>query len=99
MSYLRTSLGRWSIDLDSAEGVDAFLRIQEEGVAVFRRQSGFVRYRLMKPDARTTVAGAEWESEELGKAGAMNFRAWLRESGIWDKLTLETFDGPVVAAS
>jgi heme-degrading monooxygenase HmoA len=73
--------------------------IQNEGIAVFREQPGFIRYRLMKADARTTVAVAEWESEEAGRPGTMNYRAWLKESGISDKLTLETLDGPVIASS
>jgi heme-degrading monooxygenase HmoA len=99
MSYLRMTIGRWTIDLDSAEGAEVFRRIEEEGGAVFRRQPGFIQYRLMKADGRTTVAVAEWESEELGKPGAMNYRAWLKESGIKDKLTLETLDGNVVASA
>jgi heme-degrading monooxygenase HmoA len=99
MSYLRMTIGRWTIDLDTGEGAEAFRRIQEEGIAVFRRQPGFIQYRLMKADSRTTVAVAEWESEELGKPGAMNYRAWLQESGVRDKLTLETLDGAVVASS
>jgi heme-degrading monooxygenase HmoA len=99
MTYLRMTVGRWTIDLDSPDGAEAFRRIQEEGVAVFHRQPGFIRYRLMKADARTTVAVAEWESEELGKPGAANYRAWLKESGIAAKLTLQTVDGPVVASS
>ena len=99
MAYLRMSIARWSIDLDTAEGEEAFKKIQDEGVAMFRRQPGFVRYRLMKADSRTTVAVAEWESEALGKPGAMNYRAWLAESGIQGKLKLETLDGAIVAAS
>ena len=86
MSYLRMTIGRWTIDLDTAEGADAFHRIQEEGGAVFRRQPGFIQYRLMKADARTTVAVAEWESEELEKPGAMKYRAW------------QTLHGAVLAA-
>ena len=99
MSYLRMTIGRWNIDLDTPEGAEIFRRIDGEGVAVFRRQPGFVRYRLMRADARTTIAVAEWESEELGTAGARQYRAWLAESGIREKLTLETCAGPIVAAS
>lgn len=47
-----------------------FQRIRTEGIAVFRRQPGFIRYRLMRADVRTTIAVAEWENEELGTAGA-----------------------------
>jgi len=99
MSYLRMTIGRWNIDLDTPEGEEIFRRIHGEGVAVFRRQPGFVRYRLMRADARTTIAVAEWESEELGTVGAQQYRAWLAESGIRGKLTLETCAGPIVAAS
>ena len=99
MSYLRTTIGRWTIDLDSPEGRAIFERIRTEGVAVFHQQPGFVRYRLMRADSHTTIAVAEWESEALGAAGAQRFRAWLSESGIKEKLTLETFAGEIVAAS
>jgi hypothetical protein len=51
----------------------------------------------MLADSHTTMAVAERESEELGKKGAQNYRNWLRTSGIWDKLALQTYDGKVVA--
>jgi hypothetical protein len=69
-AYLRCTIGRWNIDLDSEEGREAFRLIDEEGVRVFRNQPGFVRYKLMLADPKTTLAVAEWESEELGKPGA-----------------------------
>jgi hypothetical protein len=73
--------------------------LDEEGVRVFRNQPGFVRYRLMVANPTTTIAVAEWESEELGKTGAQRYREWLSSSGIAEKLSLETYDGEVVAAS
>jgi len=93
------TIGRWNLDLDSPEAEEIFRRIQTEGVSVFHEQPGFVRYRLMRADARTTIAVAEWESEALGAEGAQRFRAWLADSGIRDKLTMETFAGDIVAAS
>jgi len=99
MTYLRCTIGRWNIDLDSEEGREAFRLIDDEGVRVFRSQPGFIRYRLMLADSTTTIAVAEWESEELGKPGAQRYREWLRSSGIAEKLSLETYDGEVVAAS
>ena len=99
VTYLRCTIGRWNIDLNSEEGRGAFRLIEEEGLRVFREQSGFVRYRLMVADPSTTIAVAEWESEELGKPGAQRYREWLRSSGIAEKLSLETYDGAVVVAS
>jgi hypothetical protein len=99
VTYLRCTIGRWKIYLDSQEGREAFRQIDTEGVEVFTNQPGFVRYRLMVADPTTTIAVAEWESEELGKPGARRYREWLRSSGIAEKLTLETYDGEVVAAS
>ena len=99
MTYLRCTIGRWTIDLDSEEGREAFHQIDTEGVRVFRSQPGFVRYSLMVADPTTTVAVAEWESEELGKPGARRYREWLKSSGIAEKLSLETYDEEVVAAS
>jgi len=99
LGYLRTSIADWSVDLESAEAAEIFRRIGSEGIRVFREQPGFIRYRLMKAGRRTTVAVAEWESRALGRKGAENYRRWLRESGIWDKLVLKTYDGEIVAAS
>jgi hypothetical protein len=50
-------------------------------------------------DPTTTIVVAEWENEELGKPGQQRYREWLRSSGIAEKLSLETYDGPVVVAS
>ncbi len=97
--YLRVSIARWNIDLNSAEAERIFHRIETEGVAVFRAQPGFVRYRLMRADRTTTIAVAEWESEQLGKAGAEKYRAWMRSVGIMDRFTLETHAGDIVAGS
>jgi hypothetical protein len=99
VTYLRCTIGRWNIDLSSDEAQEAFRLINGEGLRVFRSQPGFIRYRLMVADTTTTIAVAEWHSEELGKAGAQRYREWLRSSGIAEKLSLETYDGPVVVAS
>ena len=37
--------------------------------------------------------------EELGRAGAERYRAWMREVGIMDKIVLETRAGTIVAGS
>ncbi len=97
--YLRVSIARWNIDLYSADAERIFHQIETDGVAVFRAQPGFIRYRLMRADRATTVAVAEWESEELGRAGAERYRDWMRSVGIMDRLVLETHAGDVVAAS
>ena len=47
----------------------------------------------------TTIAVAEWESEQLGRAGAERYRAWMRGAGIMERFTLETYDGEIVVAS
>lgn len=99
MTYLRCTIGRWNVDLGSEEAREIFRQIDEEGVRVFRSQPGFIRYRLMLADSTTTIAVAEWESEELGKPGAKRYREWLSNSRIADKLSLDTYDGEVVAAS
>ena len=95
--YLRVTVARWDIDLSSAEAKRIFHQIDTDGVAVFRAQPGFVRYRLMRADSVTTVAVAEWESEALGKAGAERYRDWMRRVGIMKHLTLETRAGEFVA--
>jgi hypothetical protein len=99
VTYLRCTIGRWNINLDSDEGREAFRFINDEGLRVFRSQPGFIRYRLMVADPSTTIAVAEWVSDELGKPGAQRYREWLRSSGIAQKLSLETYDGEVVVAS
>ncbi len=97
--YLRVSIGRWSIDLYSPEAERIFHQIETDGVGVFRAQPGFVRYRLMRVDGTTTVAVAEWESEQLGQVGAQQYRAWMQAVGIMGRLTLETHAGQIVAGS
>ncbi len=81
--YLRMSVATWNIDLYSAEAEQIFHQIGTEGVAVFREQPGFVNYRLMRANNSTTIAVAEWESQQLGEPGAERYRAWLRESESW----------------
>jgi hypothetical protein len=97
--YLRVSIARWNINLYSAEAKRAFHQIDTDGVAVFRAQPGFVRYRLKRADSTTTIAVAEWESEELGRAGAEQYRAWMRRVGIMERIALETHAGDIVAGS
>jgi hypothetical protein len=97
--YLRVSIARWNIDTYSPEAERSFQEIDTKGVAVFRAQPGFVRYRLMRENHTTTFAVAEWESEALGVAGAEKYRAWMREAGIMDRIALETHTGQIVASS
>lgn len=97
--YLRVSTARWNIDVYSPEAERIFRQIETDGVAVFRAQRGFFRYRLMRADSKTTVAVAEWESEQLGQAGAERYREWMRTVGIMNHLTLETVAGEIVAGS
>lgn len=97
--YLRVSIGRWNIDTYSPEAERIFRQIETDGVAVFRAQPGFVRYRLMRENSTTTIAVAEWESEALGQAGAEQYRGWMRRVGIMDRLELETHTGQIVASS
>lgn len=97
--YLRISIARWNIDTYSPEAERIFRQIETEGVAVFRAQPGFVRYRLMRENHTTTFAVAEWESEALGLAGAEKYRGWMRDAGIMDRITLETHTGQIVASS
>ena len=97
--YLRVSIAHWNINLYSAEADRIFHQIDTEGVAVFRAQPGFVRYRLMRADITTTIAVAEWQSEELGRPGAERYREWMRSVGIMDRITLDTHAGDIVAGS
>jgi hypothetical protein len=97
--YLRVSIAHWNIDLYTPEAERIFNQINTDGVAVFRAQPGFVRYRLMRADSTTTIAVAEWQSEELGTAGAEHYREWMRSVGIMNRIKLETHAGDIVAGS
>jgi hypothetical protein len=97
--YLRVSVAHWSINLYSDEAELIFRQIGTDGLAVFRAQPGFVRYRLMRADSTTTIAVAEWESQELGQAGAERYRAWMHSVGIMDRFKLETQAGDIVVGS
>jgi hypothetical protein len=97
--YLRVSIARWDINLYTHDAEQIFRQIETDGVAVFKAQPGFIRYRLMRADSTTTIAVAEWESEQLGLAGAEKYRAWMRSVGIMNHIKLETYTGDIVAAS
>ncbi len=79
LTYLRCSIGKWIIDLYSREAEEIFKKINDDGVPVFRKQPGFISYRLMRASPDVTVAVAEWISEELGNAGAENHRGEIVE--------------------
>ena len=51
MTYLRSTVASWDIDLTSAAGQDMIRQIEVGGLAVFRQQPGFIRYRPMRADA------------------------------------------------
>ena len=97
--YLRVSIARWSIDTHSPEAESMFRLIETDGVGVFRAQPGFLDYRLMRASRTTTIAVAQWESEEQGLAGAERYRQWMRRVGIMDRIALETHAGEIVASS
>jgi len=97
--YLRVSIAHWRVDLFSKEAEHFFRQIETDGVSVFREQAGFISYRLMRADSRTTVAVAEWQSETLGREGAERYREWMRRVGIMDHISLETHAGEIVARS
>jgi hypothetical protein len=93
------SIAHWNINLYTPEAERIFSQINTDGVAIFRAQPGFIRYRLMRADSATTIAVAEWQSEELGKVGAEHYREWMRSVGIMDRIKLDTHAGDIVAAS
>jgi heme-degrading monooxygenase HmoA len=97
--YLRVSIAHWNINTNSADAERSFRLIETDGLAVFRAQPGFINYRLMRADSTKTIAVAKWESEELGKAGAEKYRAWMRSVGIMDFIKLETYSGKIVVDS
>jgi len=45
VTYLRVSVGTWSIDQDSPQGNEVFQKIRDEGLRVLQRQPGFIDYR------------------------------------------------------
>ena len=97
--YLRVSIAHWDINLYTHDAEQIFRQIETDGVAVFQAQPGFIRYRLMRADSTSSIAVAEWESEQLGQAGAEKYRAWMRSVGIMNRIKLETYTGDIVAAS
>jgi hypothetical protein len=99
VTYLRMTIAEWDIDLDAPAGHRLAALIRSEGMAVFRRQPGFIRYRLMRAGPGRSIAVAEWESEELGIAGAARYRQWLEEAGIRVHITMTTEAGPVLVSS
>jgi hypothetical protein len=99
MTYLRVTVAEWDIDLDTPQGARLVGLIQSQGLEVFRRQPGFLWYRLMRVGPGRSIAVAEWESEELGIPGAARYRQWLEEAGVRAHITMSTEAGPVLISS
>ena len=99
MTYLRMTVAEWDIDLDTPQGARLVDLIRTQGLAVFRRQPGFIRYRLMRAGPGRSIAVAEWESEELGIPGAARYRQWLEDAGVRVHITMDTTAGPVLVTS
>lgn len=94
--YLRVSIAHWNVSTYSSDAEKIFQLINTDGLAVFKAQPGFIDYRLMRADSNITIAAAEWESEELGLAGAESYREWMRSVGIMNYINLETYAGEIV---
>jgi hypothetical protein len=88
----------WDVDLDSPDGRLLVDLINSDGVAVFRAQPGFVRYRLMLAGPRRTVAVAEWRTEEESLSGSANYRQWMADAGVRAHISMETETGPIIVA-
>ena len=88
----------WDVDVDSPEGKAMVQAIAADGLAVFRAQPGFVRYRLMRAGPRRTVAVAEWRTEEESLSGSTRYREWLASAGIRAHITMDTETGPIVVS-
>jgi len=93
------TVAEWDIDLDTPAGARLTKMIRDEGLAVFRQQPGFIRYRLMRAGPMKSIAVAEWESEDLGIVGAARYRQWLDDAGIRAHITMSTEAGPVLVSS
>ena len=99
MTYLRTTIAEWDVDLDAPSGQHLVDLIRSEGTAVLRRQPGFIRYRLMRAGPSRSIAFVEWESEERAHAGAAKYRQWLEDAGIKAHISMDTTGGAVLIAS
>lgn len=99
MTYLRMTVAEWDVDLDAPSGHRLVDLIRSEGMAVLRRQPGFIRYRLMRASQGKSIAVTEWESEELGLRGAARYREWLESSGTKAHITMDTTAGPVLVSA
>ena len=99
MTYLRMTIAEWDVELDAPEGDRLVALIDSAGLAVFRRQPGFIRYRLMRAGPTKSVAVAEWETEELGLAGSAKYREWLEAAGIKAHIAMSTEAGPALVSS
>jgi hypothetical protein len=93
------TIAEWDVELDAPEGNRLVALIESAGLAVFRQQPGFIRYRLMRAASTKTVAVAEWETEELGLAGSARYRDWLAAAGVKSHITMSTEAGPVLVSS
>ena len=99
MTFQRVTFAEWDIDVDTPEGHRLLDIVRSDGLALFRRQPGFIRYRLVRLGPSRTIALAEWDSEELALAGAARYRSWLETAGLMAHITLTTESGPVLISS
>jgi heme-degrading monooxygenase HmoA len=99
MSYVRTTIGKWKIDMTSAKGQEFFQRVKDEGIPFLKGQPGFVHYQIMRIDPHMTISVTEWQNESSGKAGAQRFRDWLQGTGFTQLVLLETLSGDVLVSS
>ena len=93
------TVAEWDVDLDTPQGERLVDLIRTNGIDVFKRQPGFIRYRLMRAGPMKSIAVAEWESEELGITGAARYRQWLEDAGIRSHISMETEAGPVLVSA
>jgi len=98
MSCLRMTIGRWDLDLESPEA--------RESSSASRPRRGRVSpaagLRPLPSDARRPAHHDRGGGVGIGSPrdrGRTEVRAWLTESGIREKLTMETYAGEIVAAS
>lgn len=97
--YMRVTIALWNVNTYSEDAERAIRIISSDGLRVFRAQSGFINYRLMRANNTRTVAVTKWKSEELALRLPKSYREWKRNAGILDLIKFETYAGEIVVDS
>jgi heme-degrading monooxygenase HmoA len=74
-------------------GIQQILERSAEGMAILRRQPGFISYQAFQTGENAVFAMSLWESRELAEQGYGRFLEWLRANLADIYESIQTYEG------